>query len=44
MFNEHIESIGFMNTTIKFRPNKKYLEIIKDNFPSFLKNLTENLR
>ena len=43
-FKNHIDSVGFMGTTIKFKPDDKSLNIIKDNFPKFLMELTENFK
>jgi len=38
-FKDNIDEIGFMDAKIKFRPNKQTLDILKDNFADFLKDL-----
>lgn len=42
-FEEYIESVSFLGTTIKLKPNSKDLiKNIKDNFATFLVELTNN--
>ncbi|MCL2116727.1 MAG: AAA family ATPase [Methanobrevibacter sp.] len=42
-FGDHIEKVGLMGTTIKFKPkNKEYLKSIKNTFPLVLTDLVNN--